>query len=228
LFNHIRMVILSQSMINPDVTLTYDDYRGIEKLCEIGNAPELRLVCCSVRLSKTASQARLLRNHGRGTGAVMSQTQRLDRELRHFLEVFRDQLYSFDPSQSSAGNAIAIHGIYQMNYSAAVNLYGILLCLRRALDIHDGAVNDDSHRLCNDALRLAREARVYRPLGSLWVTPMLMVLWCATRDQTTRHEIEDMIRDYRRTQSMENVMLVPKKDLEWMERRLKFVDTEAL
>lgn len=230
LFDHLRTMVLAQSILNPAVVLAYEDYRQIEKPYLLGNAPELQLVCYLVRLSEMASEARLLLGRGDEVQGLMPRIRELDQDLLSLQRLFRERLYGLDIATPTPSNTATTryHAVYQMTYGSAMTLYSVLMCLHRALNAHDPTIAADEAQSSAEALKLARGARIYRPLGSLWVTRMLMVVWCATLDAETRLAIQYMIREYRVTQSLEAVGVVPRRDMEWMERRLAFRDEDIL
>ena len=222
LFDHLRTTIVAQSILNPVIVLSSEDYRKIEEPYLAGDRAEHQFVRCFVNVGETATLVRSALVWGQDIITVSARAQGLHRELLELRRFFRQRLYDFESNFALSQIAASKHGLYQLTYSSVLTFYGVLICMRRALDACDAVLDQDTAQLCTDALQLAEEGKIYRPLGSLWATRMLMTTWCATLDLEKRLEIEHIIRDYQKSQSLETDGALPKSDMEWMERRMRF------
>ena len=139
--------------------------------------------------------------------------------LLWLLTDMRNRLYKLDRGSHEPLMGTMLHAAYQRSYGLSLAIHAILLCARRALPSEDFVLDDEVARLCSQALQLADEARLYRPLRAFWLVSALMPVWCATRDADTIAKIESVILEYRRYE-MVPIGIVPKDQLEWMAKRL--------
>lgn len=218
LYHHLRQMVISNSFVNPAVILTDHDYRQIEK-AYAADSPGFNFFVSGMRISEAMTQTRSIVAFGSDASDMKHRVQSLTEDSTRQVNLFRDRLSNFNPSKWPPENAGLLLVAGRKTYGFCLSLHAMLLCLRRALSPEDAMIPHDAAQLSKQALQLAEESKVYRPLGGLWAVPMLMAVWCATLVPATKQDVEDMILDYRR-QALGSIAAVPKEDMEWMAKRL--------
>lgn len=230
LYHHIRYTLLNQSIFNPAVVLTYEEYRDIEQTSNALGQTTTRDATsdsCWVQFAETIVQARVSLSRGDCTGALRIRARELHREVLQTRTLSNTRLREFECAKEPAEGFEPRHALHQSLYSLTLTLQGLVVCLRRALNPSDPDIDEDAADLCQHALRLAGEAGIYQPFGSLWVVPVLMVIWCATQEQSTRIEIQHAILHHR-SAALGPSGVVPLKEMEWMAQRLTLRDSDYI
>jgi hypothetical protein len=214
---------VTNSFLNPAVVLTADDFHQL-KVAYAGKHPELKFAVCVVSIAEAITEAREIFTYGmiEDEDAVCNLKLRADKlaeELESHLAQRREQLKAVEKEESAGKEIKSRRAEILSLYGFGLSKHAMLLCLRRALDPYNSMIDDAVAQVCGYTLALAQEAEIYQPLGSLWVVAMLMAVWAATLVPETKLEIEDMILYYRRT-ALGAIGVVPKKELEWMGRRM--------
>jgi hypothetical protein len=223
LYHHVRMVIVANSFLNPAVVLTAGDFHQL-RVAYTGKHPELTLMVCIVSIAEAITEAREIFTYGttgdeKAIHDLKFRVDKLTEQLESHLARRREELETVKEDGSAITDITMKRAEILSAYGFGLSTHAMLLCLRRALDPYDPTVDDDVAQVCTYALIIAEDAKIYQPLGSLWVVAVLMAVWCATLVPGTKLEIEDMILHYRRT-ALGPIGVVPKKELEWMGRRM--------
>jgi hypothetical protein len=114
------------------------------------------------------------------------------------------------------------HAYYQRLYGLRFAFCMVFNCILRALDSTNTDLDMESMRFCNDALGLADQAALYRPLGAGYVALCLVAVWCCSRDERAiQAAVEGVLIDHAMDFPM--YMGIFKTDLEFTSRRLSLL-----
>ena len=216
--------ILLHSFVNPDIVLDEDDYRSLHTAFA-GPAPEMKVVRLAVQVSQLFAIARALLAGGEAVHAIAGKVQQVQLDLEALVALMRDRLYGIRPGQPPIVVGTRLHAEYLRTYSRALMTFAILLCGRRTLSPDNVTILRDVGQVCEYALQLEEEARVYLPLGWRFAGIMVMPVWCAAESIEMKDRIRDVLLTgtYHSEEPSEMARKLCDDQLAVMERRLSLI-----
>lgn len=133
----------------------------------------------------------------------------------------RNRLQTSKPSDRFFN--INLHAVYQRAHGVMLGAMAILLCVQRTLSPEDATLPITATEICREILLASDDARIYRPVGAVWIVHALICAWCATRDPILKGKVENAILDFQRD-AMGPRAVFPMCKLEILERRLCLLD----
>ena len=225
LLRKIRSTMAVQAIFNRDIHLTPDDWRQLEHSFD-GPDYEARLYRCAAQLGElvTRGQAAVACSDGGEHAAALLIAVNMQQDLDEVQAELKQRLDDFMPEDHDTYCSHRIRGLLLCAYGAVVAFASMLFCARRALAPDTPDTSDRLAVLCKTAFWIRNEAEVFRPLGSTWVTCMLMATWCAAKGSRPLGDLEEAMDTFRCDSLQEKNAAVPRDQLETMWRRLSLLD----
>ena len=225
LFGALNGTLLLQSFANPRVRLTAQEYQSLEEflLQAPRSARDVRALTFMVRISHLMAQARQAIASGSSLLALAIRAKEHEEHMQDVLTDMQEQLRGFKARSSNSPLDARGYARYQRVYGVALAAQASLLCAERTLSPQDATLDSTAANLCDEALRITHDARLYRPLGAVWTVHTLICTWCAIQDVALRAKVEDALLDYQRD-AMGPKAKLQMDALRLLERRLSLLE----
>lgn len=239
LLRKIRSNMAIQAVFNPDLHLTPADWRQLEYDPDMPDY-EARLYGAADQLGELVTRGRVaVSSHNPAeNAATLHNAATMQQDLDFVRRELQTRLEGFSSGDHSPYCGDRIRGLLLRSAGAAAAFEAMLFCVRRALVLaseRQGIASAVEHQqqeqeqkqletLCATAFWIRREAESLRPLGSTWVTCMLMALWCAARDSERLGDVEEAMDSFRRDSLRDKDAEVPREQVWAMWRRLSLVE----
>lgn len=223
LFRVLTSTLLLQSFANPDVSLCADEYDLMDEAFVnaakgLGN-PDIRHWRLMGRISRLMARSRDISASGLTDHTVAVEAQNLCHSMDAILAEMRSSHQTPTNQSDTAPPGTIIHAIRQRGFGVALATKAILLCACRTLLLDQSALQADIAHLCQEALGIIEDARIYRPLGAVWTVHTLICLWCVVRDASLKAKVELALLDYQRD-ALCSTFQLPLDQLTLLQQRL--------
>ena len=224
LFGVLSGTLILQSLANPEIKLTSQEYFRLEEA--LAGASESVGALTSdqhwryiSRISRLMSEYRDAVATGLPLDAIMIEADQLQQSMDTLLGHLRSDLETTDTESHTPIMARILYALRQRILGSAMATQAILLCVRRTLFPQKSTLDTEGMNLCREALILTDAARSTRPVGAIWTVHLLTCTWCAVRDVDLRAKIEEAIIDYQRD-AMSPTFQIQRDKLRLLEQRL--------
>lgn len=89
-----------------------------------------------------------------------------------------------------------LYALFQRGYGLGLFVGTILNCILMALGANISELSMEAATWADEALDIARQAQIYRPLGAGWVIISLLAAFAGATDPRTRSQVIALIEDY--------------------------------
>lgn len=225
LFASLNATLLCQSIANPSIHLTTQEYRKLEKafLGAAVAAQNIQPWLLMVRISELMAHGRRAITSGLCLDALATAAEEVDASMQLVLSGVRERLRALEVQACGDSFDIRTHASYQRLYGVSLAAYAILLCAWRTLSPGHATLDIAVSGLCYEVLQLTQSAQAYRPLGAVWTVHTIICTWCATQDIDLKAKVENAFLDYQRD-AMGHKAKIPINRLRLLERRLSLLE----
>lgn len=228
LYSMLRDAVAVKAVVDPNIKFTEEEWAAFERPYSTTTEPVARLMRCAAQLARLMASARVAVAGTPEERQVDQRAAQLQHELEQLTSEFQRRVYNKDFHDPDPIVAARAHAQDQRNYNQALNISAQLLCIRRACMIlhpHYRVEHEHEHEhelevLSLRMLRLAEDAKAYRPLGANWIVITLMTVWCAVHATRFQAAIEHLLDGWRAETLGDAAAAMPRDVLEDLLARL--------
>lgn len=223
LYDSLRFQVAQETMFNPDLRFTHDQWIAFERSCPDEKLAD-HLLRCTVKIGHFMTEARCTPCGSVAELAAYFRATQFQQEVERITLELKDELFAYDDTHESdpfmPRKELALK---QKLYNRGLVISAAVLLIRRSLAPRETNFDHEIDLLCSRVYPLAEDARVYLPLGAHWMAIGLMVIWCAAKGTAHHASIEALMNEFRRGSLREDATM-PQAQLEEIYRQLSLND----